>query len=62
VQTAACTRFHVMEARRARWLLMTQTRKHSNAFHVRREFLAYAARLGELLSILVFSGMNQAAA
>jgi CRP-like cAMP-binding protein len=39
-QTAACNRFHVVEARLARWLLMTHDRLQVNPFRLTQEFLS----------------------
>ena len=39
-QTAACNAFHSIEARFARWMLMTRDRMHSDELELTHEFLA----------------------
>ncbi len=40
-QSAACNRYHSIESRLARWLLMTSDRMRSDEFQITQEFLSY---------------------
>jgi CRP-like cAMP-binding protein len=40
-QSAACNHFYLLEARLARWLLMTHERMQSSPFRLTQDFLSY---------------------
>ena len=61
-QTAACNRFHSVEARCCRWLLMTHDRVESDSFPLTHEFLSYMlgvrrAGVSEVAATLQRSGL-----
>lgn len=57
--SSACTRFHLLGPRLARWLLMSQDRSHSSQFHVTHEFLAFALGVRRVGITVAASGFQR---
>ena len=56
---AACTRFHQIDARLSRWLLMMQDRAHADTFSVTQEFLGFMLGVRRVSISAAAAGLRQ---